>query len=274
MERARPYLIVFARRPLWHGSAGRIAAAAQEAGFSVEGRAGRYRFGNRIRLSRRLNGEPFRCLFYSETLCPTPICFPRQQQGTNDIRATDKGATNRAASLHRLKARLAEDEELKPRIRRYSTTWDPELERVTNLEAFGDQVFADLLHELQVPDANRATESTPLEEDRAALRAFVELRNSSFVGREELTRDTLNLAYSLPEGGAMRCMRRRRAWRQSALFARIHSTIGGRCVAYSPGPRRRSGPQSTCMKCWPDECRILPRFSTCPLWLPIPLAPG
>jgi hypothetical protein len=229
VERARPYLIVLLGDR--YGTVPpeeRIATATQEAGFAVDG-PGRSVTALEIEcgLSRRPNGEPARCFLYFRDTLPYGGMLPETAARFSDAHATDPGAPHRVASLARLKTRLTQDEELQPRIRRYAAGWDSNLQRVKGLEAFGERVFADLLDELQTPDANPLVGSTPMAEDRAALRAFVELGSEGFVGREELTRDILDLAHSAPEGrepwGA--CVVGAAGSGKSALFAHVHRQL-------------------------------------------------
>jgi hypothetical protein len=126
----------------------------------------------------------------------------------------DPDAPERAAALQRLKKRILDDVDLSCRVRGYSARWDRVRNSVSDLEAWGNEAFDDLWHELEPatrdwlePEADENCEQT------LALVQFIGRHGPVFAGRKARKQGLLNIARSrepaesvgwqLPVGGGL-----------------------------------------------------------------------
>jgi len=131
----------------------------------------------------------------------------------------------RHGQLTAIKAKLAADAELGPRVHRYTARWDKTANKVAGLEAWGEEVFQHLWRELEAEVRATASRPAPTRDDleREALAEFVEHRSRGFVGWEDLVCTLIDLAHSPPAEGACwgACITGAPGSGKSALFAHL-----------------------------------------------------
>jgi len=201
IERSRPFLIVLlGDRYGWVPQDNSvIATAAGEAGFQTEltGKsvtALEIEFGI-LRENPKQNRRSF---FYFRNPPPYTEMQPEVAAQYSDMHSPEPQVRARYAKLQAMKAELAIDPELGPRVYRYTAGWDKTANKVTGLEAWGEQVFQHLWKELDEDTCEFATRQALTWEalEREALAEFVEHRTRDFAGREDLTKKLLDLAHS------------------------------------------------------------------------------
>jgi len=104
----------------------------------------------------------------------------------SDVHAAVPEAADAERKLSELNSRLKRD--LPDSVRPYRATWDHTSNRVTGLEAWGEQVLKDLWRELDAVTSSFARDAppSPFEADRWDLEAFIEDRGRDFRGRTGL----------------------------------------------------------------------------------------
>ncbi|MCM8595666.1 DUF4062 domain-containing protein [Accumulibacter sp.] len=183
IERSRPFLIgLIGERYGWIPPPERMQAAAAEAGFTGEV-AGKS--VTELEIAYGVLASPAqqrRSYFYLREALPCGEMDPAVAADYAETFAADAGAPERAGKLAALKARLAE--ELPDRLRSYRATWAGET--VSGLEAFGEQVLADLWHELDRESRDRIGAPAPTwqESERETLQEGLDWRASGFIGRQ------------------------------------------------------------------------------------------
>ncbi|MCM8625990.1 DUF4062 domain-containing protein [Accumulibacter sp.] len=183
IERSRPFLIgLIGERYGWIPPPERMQAAAAEAGFTGEV-AGKS--VTELEIAYGVLASPAqqrRSYFYLREALPCGEMDPAVAADYAETFACDAGAPERADKLAALKARLAE--ELPDRLRSYRATWAGET--VSGLEAFGEQVLADLWHELDRESRDRIGAPAPTwqESERETLQEGLDWRASGFIGRQ------------------------------------------------------------------------------------------
>src|SRR5439155_17188291 len=183
IQRIRPFLLVLlGDRYGWVPPEDRMLAAAREAGFAIDARGHsvttlEIEYG----ILKESPEQRHRCCFYFREPLPYDH-MPELAARYSDALATDPGAPARARALSALKERLEQDAELRPRIRRYSASWDRAAQRVAGLEAWGEQVFQDIWGELEAETRAFAQQPPPTweESERGTLAEFVEHRGRDF----------------------------------------------------------------------------------------------
>lgn len=263
VQRSRPFLLVLlGDRYGWVPPRERLQAAAREAGFdghlqdqSVT--ALEIEFG----VFKEFPEQRRRCLFYLREPLPYDVMPPDVAGRYNDAWATDPEAPTRAAALQALKAKLAADPELAPRIRRYTVRWDEATHRVAGLEAWGEQVFQDLWGELDDETREFAQRPVPGWEqvERAALAEFVEHRARDFAGRADLTDRLLALARSAVSDEAAwgACVTGTSGSGKSALFAHLCRQVAADpsvlLLAHAAGISPRGSHVDAMLRLWIGE---------------------
>jgi len=223
IQRSRPFLlVVLGDRYGWVPPEDRMAAATQEAGFKADVRgksvtALEIEFG----VLKEHPDQRRRSFFYLRDPLPYETMPPAVAADYSDAHSPDPAVRARHAKLQALKAQLAADPELGPRVHRYHADWDAARNGVTGLEAWAEMVFQHLWRELDEETRAFASQPPPTEDaqERAALVEFVEHRRRHFTGREELLGQLLALARSpaVPAGSA------------------VAGAAWGACLAGSPG---------------------------------------
>ena len=229
IKRSRPYLIVLlGDRYGWVPPGDRIDAATQEEGYFNEAlgksvTALEIEFG----IIKESSTQKYRCFFYFRNSLPYEIIPPELRADYSDQYATDDGASDRWKALNNLKARLAADPELKSRIRTYKADWDSEKLSVTGLERWGNQVFDDLWHELEVDTRQHIHNEAPTWEEieRVALSEFVERCGRDFTGRRETIQQLCSflLSSSANDTAWGICLTGPPGCGKSAIFSKLHN---------------------------------------------------
>ncbi|MGE0290071.1 MAG: tetratricopeptide repeat protein [Bradyrhizobium sp.] len=194
IKRCRPFLIVLVGdRYGWIPPAERIMTAAREEGFEgdVVGRSVtdlEVRYG----VFDALDDRP-RSFFYFRDLAPIAD-MPRELASVY----SDAGDAERMAGLANLKRDILRN--VPERVRRYSAAWDSVAQKVVGLEAWGQQVIADLWSELEdVTAADVEAEPTSWQNaERIALEDYITDRTRDFVGRKRMLDNLQKLAMSPP----------------------------------------------------------------------------
>jgi len=263
IKRSRPFLLVLlGDRYGWVPPEDRMAAAAQEAGLAgqVQGRsvtALEIEYG----ILKESPEQRRRCFSYLRDPLPYDRMPAELAQRYSDAHGTDPGAPARAAALEALKARLDRDPELGSRVRHYRAGWDQTGQRVTGLEAWGEQVFQDLWGDLESETRQFAQQPLPTWEqaERAALAEFVEHRTRDFVGREDLTGQLLGIAHSPVQDGApwCACVTGSAGSGKSAVFAhlyrRLESDRSVLLLAHAAGISLRASQVDAMLRRWIGE---------------------
>jgi hypothetical protein len=208
IQRSRPFLlVVLGDRYGWVPPEDRMSAATQEAGFETDVRgksvtALEIEFG----VLKEHPEQRRRSFFYLRDELPYEKMPPAIAADYSDAHSPDPAVRACHAALQALKAQLAADPELAPRVHRYHADWDAAQSKVTGLEAWGEMVYQHLWRELEEETRAFAAQPPPTEDaqERAALVEFTEHRRRNFTGREELLGQLLALARSpaVPAGSA------------------------------------------------------------------------
>lgn len=197
---SRPFLIVMLGDR--YGSVppnDRIAAAAKAAEFQTDltdksVTALEIEFG----ILREDPNQKRRSLFYFRDPLPYDEMQPEVAAQYSDEHSPNPQAHARYTKLQVMKAKLADDPELGPRVHSYTAKWDKTANKVAGLEAWGEQVFQHLWKELDEETHEFAAKQalTWEELERDALAEFVEHLTRDFAGRESLIKKLLDLSYS------------------------------------------------------------------------------
>jgi tetratricopeptide (TPR) repeat protein len=261
IERSRPFLIVLlGDRYGWIPPPERIEAAAREAGFAAGVKAKsvtalEIEFG----IFRRSPEQRRRCFFYFRDPLPYDQMPPEQAAVYSDAHAPDPEASARKAALDKLKLRIETDSELKTRVRHYQADWDPQANCVTDLEAWGRQVLADLWGELDPETRAFALAEPPTwqAQERTAIKEFVEHRLRGFTGRDATVRQLVDIALSQGDETLGACVTGGPGAGKSALFARVYRRLederGILVLAHAAGSGPRSASVEDMLRRWVEE---------------------
>ncbi len=228
IERSRPFLIVLlGDRYGWVAPRERVEAAARQAGFD-SGFTGKSVTALEIEfgvLQRKTQERP-RCFFYFREPLPYSKMSPAVAEAYSDAYLPDPAVRAMQGSLQTLKAQIAGDPELGPRIRHYRVTWDDTQQKVSGLEEFGKLVLEDLWAELNEETQAFVQKAAPSWEgqERDALEQFIERQGRNFFGREDIARhELLPLACSPAAEKALwgTCVTGEPGLGKSALFAHL-----------------------------------------------------
>jgi len=272
IKRCRPFLVVIlGDRYGWVPPERRMQAAVEEEGFAWETRgksvtALEVEFGA---LSGREAGV--RAQFYFRASLPYEEMSPETAASYSEVHAAvlansvaaRQEALDRERRLATLKAEIAR--RFPGRFRTYAAGWDSKEQRVTGLEAWGQQVLNDLWDELgqALSDRAKAGGVSSEDEETQALAGFIELRNRGFVGRESLLTELRAVALSAP-GGEPRgvCVHGEPGAGKSAVFARLCRDLeGADCLvlAHAAGISPRSSNLDEMQMRWAGELARLLR---------------
>ncbi|MBU0609305.1 MAG: DUF4062 domain-containing protein, partial [Armatimonadetes bacterium] len=200
IERSRPFLIVLlGDRYGWVPPEGRMARAAQEAGFQGD-LAGKSVTALEIEFGALDSPDQRRRThFYFRAPLPYAEMPPETAALYSDEHSPEPGARDAHERLEGLKARIKTDPNWAGRWHDYTAAWDAEHEHVTGLQAWGEavieHVWADLDEETRafVHEAPTAWQ----EQEREAFAEFVAHRQRDFRGRADLVQELQNFALSL-----------------------------------------------------------------------------
>ncbi|MEI7940889.1 MAG: DUF4062 domain-containing protein, partial [Verrucomicrobiota bacterium] len=205
IERSRPFLLVLlGDRYGWVPGADRIKAAASEAGFGPEDeRASVTALEIEYGLLKRDAVQRRRCLLCLREPLPYNQMPPDRAAIYSDEHGTDPDAPERARRLKLLKARINNDPQLAPHRLPYHLDWDdqtncPRNEGSDGLAAWGRKVEGALWQLLDAETKHLVSQAEPTweEEERFAIEEMVERLNGSFIGREGLVQQAMELALS------------------------------------------------------------------------------
>lgn len=145
VRRCRPFLIVLlGHRYGWVPPSGRMTAATAEEGFAVEA-IGRSVTDLEIRFGALADPtQQPRSFFYFRESLPYRDMARDVAALYSDAHADRPDAVHSARKLAELKAEI--ERALPDRVRRYSAGWDQARQRVTGLEAWGQQVLEEIRH--------------------------------------------------------------------------------------------------------------------------------
>jgi len=185
VKRSRPFLIgLLGDRYGWIPPEARIRAAAEEAGFEGEV-AGRS--VTELEIAYGVLADPEqrqRSLFYFRDPLPYDE-MPREIAAQYSEKYNKEPiATEAKAHLDAFKEKIRQ--RLPGRWHNYSAEWDEHRSRVVGLKAWGEQVVADLWHELdaETADSSRERLSTWQSAEQWTLEQFIEERSRTFSGRK------------------------------------------------------------------------------------------
>jgi hypothetical protein len=245
VRRSRPFIIgLLGDRYGWVPPAGRMAAAAAEAGFDpwVEGRSVtdlEIEYGVFADLA-----ESRRSLFFLRASLPYEQMSPEVAAVYCDAMATDLEASGRAARLVALKVRLRR--EVPERCIDYEATWDHRAQRVRGLESWGRMVESRLRASLEAEFAEdpTPTELTWSEVENRALEFFVHDRARGFVGRVRTMDRLIAIAGSPPGADDVWgvCIAGDSGSGKTAVFAEMFNRLRARQIftlAHSPAVTTR-----------------------------------
>jgi len=233
IERSRPFLLVLlGDRYGWVPSEDRIAAAAQEAGFtpsdlgqSVTALEIEYGILKKDPEQRR------RSLFFFRE--PYPYDEMPQDEAAiySDAYSADPAVRAGFAKLEALKVKISEDPEFAGHVHSYRLDWDPERRGPTeaSLNAWGKTALEALWAELdaETKDNEHSAPITAGEMEQAALDEFIQQKLRSFTGRTALLERLTKLALSPVEDGADwgACVTGKPGSGKSAIFAALYRKL-------------------------------------------------
>lgn len=199
VERSRPFLLgLIGDRYGWVPPAERMQAASDEMGIRFDA-AGRSITDLEITFGALgSSAQTGRSYFYLRERLPYDQMSAEMATAFSDAHAATDGP-EASRKLAELKARL--EHEVPSQVRRYSAMWDPQHGRVVGLEAWGEQVFADLLAAIEDEAGPQPEHDSWLAEEQTALANFLESRTRTFVGRAALLDRLANHARSAGEPG-------------------------------------------------------------------------
>lgn len=200
IQRSRPFLIVLlGDRYGWVPPEERMTAATQEVGFDADVRdksvtALEIEFG----ILKERPDQRQRSFFYFRDPLPYSQMPEAIRANFSDEFSADEQTRARHSRLAELKRSLVNDPELAPRVHIYRAGWDALQNEVTGLQAWGEQVYQNLLQELQADVAIAASQPPQSweEQERTALAEFIAHRRRDFIGRAQLLDDLTDLARS------------------------------------------------------------------------------
>jgi tetratricopeptide (TPR) repeat protein len=225
IKRSGPYMIsLLGDRYGWVPPPARAAAAAKEAGFpSWEGEESVTAMEIAFATVQGSSGHCLRSFFYFRQPLPYGDMPAALRGSYSDQYSDDPETRARHAKLASLKARLAANPDTGKRVYEYEARWDPHTNKVTGLEAWGEQVFQHLWGAIEEDTRHVASAArrTWEEEERDELSAFLEEKVRDFAGREDITRGLLRLMLSPAVEGAPwgACVIGESSSGKSAMFA-------------------------------------------------------
>ncbi|MBN1453170.1 MAG: tetratricopeptide repeat protein [Anaerolineales bacterium] len=268
IERSRPFLLVLlGDRYGWVPGSDRIEAASGEAGFTPDDNGGsvtaleiEYGLLKKEPVQRR------RCL-----LCMRdPLPYDRMPKKTaaiySDAHATDPDAPDRVQRLKKLKAKMLADPELASHRLPYRLDWNdapqlPDVEGEYGIKAWGQKVEKALwvLIDDETREFAAQEEPTWQEEEQFVIEEFVERLNGSFIGREALVGEALDLAASPTDDSSPwgLCFEGKTGSGKSALFAHLHHELSQQkemlLLSHAAGVSPRSGQTEWMLRRWIGE---------------------
>ena len=270
IERSRPFLIVLlGDRYGWVPPEERIAAAAQEAGFSTETKgksvtALEIEFG----ILKKDPAQRRRSLFYFREPLPYDQMPAEFRAVYSDAYSADPAMHANTAKLSALKERIQTDIDLRERVRPYQLGWDPETCSVTGLETWGQQVLEELWADLD-EETREYAEKAPatLEaQECESLAEFVDVKLRDFRGREEIIERLLTFTQSSEALGTLWgiCVTGGPGSGKSSLFARVlrdletkkstrSSAVPPLVLAHAAGITPRSAQVNALLRRWVGE---------------------
>ncbi|MBW2714314.1 MAG: DUF4062 domain-containing protein, partial [Deltaproteobacteria bacterium] len=259
VERSRPFLIgLLGDRYGWIPPEERMRAAAREAGFDKEV-AGRSVTDLEIDFGVLSSTEQRRrCFFYFREPLPYAEMQPETAALYSDAHSSETDGPAAVDKLAALKSRI--ETTLPDRVRHYRVGWDSNRERITDLDAWGQQVLQDIWSELDLETADVAGEAETSWQavERFTLEQFLEERGRGFVGREDILKDLTTLALSQAQEDEVwgRCVVGAPGAGKSALYAALHSQLQGQDVlllSHAAGISARSGQVDALLRRWIEE---------------------
>ncbi|MCK9603413.1 MAG: tetratricopeptide repeat protein [Candidatus Omnitrophica bacterium] len=268
IDHSRPFLLVLlGDRYGWVPGSDRIKAASDEAGFAPEDNdasvtALEIEYG----LLKKNPAQRRRCL-----LClrePLPYDRMPQQKAAvySDTFASDPGAPDRVRRLQKLKDKINNDPELADHCLPYKLDWDenlqqPKIGSENNIHAWGRKVEAALWALLDDETKQFAAQAEPTwqEQESFAIEELVERLNGSFVGREKIVTQAINLAVSAQTENTTwgLCFAGESGTGKSALFAHIHHNLSQRrdvlLLAHAAGVSPKSSQTEWMLRRWVSE---------------------
>lgn len=254
VERSRPFFIgLIGDRYGWIPPAGRMQAAAQEAGFKGE-------VVNRsvtdLEIDFGVLSQPEqkqRCFFYLRD----PL--PYDQMPAEIIADYCEKEPAGVEKLKQLKARLTQA--LPDRVKHYHADWDHTNNVVIGLEAWGQQVLADLWHEFDQETKSFADQGEPTwqEQECFALEQFVEERARGFIGRHKSLDHAIAIATSAVTEGQTwgLCITGQPGAGKSALFSKLYREFEAQddlfILAHAAGISPSSTQVDKMLRRWIDE---------------------
>jgi hypothetical protein len=246
VRRCRRFLIVLlGDRYGWVPPDERIRAAASEEGLDADV-AGRSVTELEIRFGILTDPEKQpRSFFYFRE----PLPYRDMPRAIAALCADVEDASPEAAGRVRRLAELKQEIEraLPQRVRRYSVGWDRQLQRVTGLEAWGQQVLEDIWSDLDADTAVSAAQlAVPWQEaERVALDDYIEDRTRGFIDRVPVLVSLEGFAASPSQDGApwALCLTGAAGVGKSAIFGELYRRLkrsGASVLAHAAGASPRS----------------------------------
>lgn len=258
IERCRPFFIgMLGDRYGWIPPEKRMQAAIDEKKFStkVQGKsvtALEIEFG--VLASR---DQKKRSFFYYRKPLPYAEMPLDVAARFSDEYSTESWAPDAVIRLQELKQDILK-KVTRGRVREYEVTWDSVNNKVTGLEAWGQQVLEDLWKELDDKTRSVATLPAPAwqDQERAYLDTFIEEHSRGFVGRSEMISCIKAMALSSDAVHWGICVAAEPGMGKSALFAKLVRELENeKCLilAHAAGISMRSTGVDAILRRWIQE---------------------
>ena len=259
IERSRPFLIaLIGDRYGWVPPQDRLAAAAQEAGFSGS-------IADKSITALEIEygilekpGQRQRSHFYFREPLPYNAMPAEIAAIYSDLHNPNGQQAHQR--LLALKERIRQDKQLKDRVHDYQVDWNAQTQTVTGLQGWGRMVLEDLWADLEVETRASLTASMPTwqEQERWALEEFFQNRNRGFIGRRDITDEIMHHALSPDAAGQPwgLCLTGEPGSGKSALFCHICQLLQKKEVlllANAAGISTRSAEVDAILQRWIEE---------------------